>query len=173
MCIRNVIKRFLICFSGLSTSRSHTMTSLLDMPLELLVQISTYVTTPDLSALRLTCKQLERSLWEWFADEFFVKKQFMITHPSLQALVDISHHPSLSKKLRYIIISTHVYAPHVTGSFRNQKARDMWVIDPAATPSSLFRLKHRVRCSVLTFLSSQLHASFCRPGILDEERHTP
>lgn len=173
--MRNVTKMFLIWFSGLSTSRqSHTMTSLLDMPLELLVQISTYVTTPDLSALRLTCKQLERSLWEWFADEFFVKKQFMITHPSLQALVDISHHPSLSKKLRYVIISTHVYDINaVRGSFRNQKARDMWVIDPAATPSSLFRLKYRVRCSVLTFLSSQLHASFCRPGILDEERHTP
>jgi hypothetical protein len=155
MCIRNVIERFLTCFSGLSTSRrSHTMTSLLGMPLELLVQISTYVTTPDLSALRLTCKRLERSLWEWFADEFFAKKQFMITHPSLQALVDISHHPSLSKKLRHVIISTHVY-DHFNGPLpaKDAKACDMSVFYSAAAPSSLFRPNHRDHRSVLSFSS--------------------
>jgi hypothetical protein len=103
------------------------MATLLDMPLELLVQISSYVTTPDLSALRLTCKRLERSLWEWFAEEFFVKKQFMITQPSLQALLDISYHPSLSKKLKHVIISTLVYATegNAVRPFRDHDARDM------------------------------------------------
>ncbi|KAJ4987087.1 F-box domain-containing protein [Stagonosporopsis vannaccii] len=85
------------------------MTGLLSLPLELLVHISSFVSTSDLAALRLTCKQIEKSLWEWFTEEFFVKKQFMITQPSLQALLDISRHVSLSKKLRHLIIATNVY----------------------------------------------------------------
>jgi len=85
------------------------MSVLLSLPLEILVEISSYLTTPDLGALRLTCKQVERSLWDWFSKEFFAKKQFMITQQSLQALVDISHHPSLSKILQHVIISTLVY----------------------------------------------------------------
>jgi hypothetical protein len=85
------------------------MANLLSLPLELLVYISSFVSTPDLAALRLTCKQAEKSLYEWFSEEFFVKKQFMLTQPSLQALLDISRHVSLSKKLRHLIIATNVY----------------------------------------------------------------
>ncbi|KAJ8113555.1 hypothetical protein OPT61_g4335 [Boeremia exigua] len=85
------------------------MAGLLSLPLELLVYISSFVSTPDLSALRLTCKQTEKSLYEWFSEEFFVKKQFMLTQPSLQALLDISRHVSLSKKLKHLIIATNVY----------------------------------------------------------------
>lgn len=85
------------------------MEGLLSLPLELLVLISSFVSTADLAALRLTCKQVEKSLWEWFTEEFFVKKQFMITQPSLQALLDISRHVSLSKKLKHLIIATTIY----------------------------------------------------------------
>ncbi|KAF9695718.1 hypothetical protein EKO04_006329 [Ascochyta lentis] len=85
------------------------MATLLSLPLELLVYISSFVSTPDLAALRLTCKQTEKSLYEWFSEEFFVKKQFMLTQPSLQALLDISRHVSLSKKLKHLIIATNVY----------------------------------------------------------------
>ncbi|KAF1923196.1 uncharacterized protein M421DRAFT_426004 [Didymella exigua CBS 183.55] len=85
------------------------MTKLLSLPLELLVYISSFVSTSDLAALRLTCKQTEKSLYEWFSEEFFVKKQFMLTQPSLQVLLDISRHVSLSKKLKHLIIATNVY----------------------------------------------------------------
>jgi len=86
------------------------MASLLTIPLELLVAISSFLTTPDLGALRLTCKQVEKSLYEWFSKEFFIKKQFMLTYKSLQAFVDISKHPSFSKMLSHVIIATDVYA---------------------------------------------------------------
>lgn len=85
------------------------MASLLTIPLELLVAVSSHLTTPDLGALRLTNKQLEKSLYEWFSKEFFTKKQFMLTHKSLQALVDISKHASFSQKLSHVIIATNVY----------------------------------------------------------------
>ncbi|KAF1844249.1 uncharacterized protein K460DRAFT_369117 [Cucurbitaria berberidis CBS 394.84] len=85
------------------------MTSLLTIPLELLISISSFVPTSDLASLRLTCKQIEKSLYEWFSGEFFTKKQFMLTPTSLQALIDISKHVSFSKKLTHIIIATDVY----------------------------------------------------------------
>lgn len=85
------------------------MASLLTIPLELLVAVSLHLPTTDLCALRLTCKQIERSLYEWFTTEFFTKKQFMLTHKSLQALVDISKHVTFSKKLSHIIIGTNTY----------------------------------------------------------------
>lgn len=92
-------------------SLSFAMSPLLAIPLELLVEISSYLTTPDFASLRLTCTTIERSLWDWFAEEFFAKKQFMITRPSLQALVDISHHDRLSKTLKHVIISTLLFRP--------------------------------------------------------------
>jgi hypothetical protein len=85
------------------------MASLLTMPLELLVAVSEYLPTEDLGSLRLACKQTEKSLYEWFSKEFFSKKQFMLTYKSLQALIDISKHVSLSKKVSHIIIATNVY----------------------------------------------------------------
>lgn len=85
------------------------MADLLSLPLELLVHVTTFVATPDLSSLRLTCRKIEQSLYEWFSEEFFVKKQFMLTHLSLQALVDISRHPNFSKRLKHVIITTTAY----------------------------------------------------------------
>lgn len=105
------------------------MAALLTIPLELLVSVSSYLPTSDLTSLRyvpleyllyaehklilctfrLTCKQVEKSLYEWFSEEFFAKKQFMLTYPSLKTLVDISQHIGFSKKLKHIIVATNVY----------------------------------------------------------------
>lgn len=104
----HIIALSLPSFSSEITS-SFTMANLMSLPLELLVYISSFVSTSDLAALRLTCKQTEKSLYEWFSEEFFVKKQFMLTQPSLQVLLDISRHVSLSKKLKHLIIATNVY----------------------------------------------------------------
>ncbi|KAL6707498.1 hypothetical protein ACN47E_004068 [Coniothyrium glycines] len=102
------------------------MTSLMGLPLELLVSISSYLPTSDLASLRLTCKQAERSLYEWFSQEFFTKKQFMLTHSSLQAFVDISKHASLSKKLRHVIIATNVF-DEIPLRFRDEHAAARYI----------------------------------------------
>lgn len=60
------------------------------MPLEVLLHISSYLTTPEYGMLRRTSKHLEASFFKPFAREFFTKRQFMLTEFSLQALVDIS-----------------------------------------------------------------------------------
>jgi hypothetical protein len=97
------------------------MASLLTLPLELLVAVSSHLTTPDLGALRLTCKQTEKSLYEWFSREFFTKKQFMLTSGSLQALVDIAKHKGFSQKLTHVIIATNVYT-EIPLRFRDNEA---------------------------------------------------
>jgi len=102
------------------------MASLLTLPLELLIAVSVYLPTPDLSALRLTCKQVEKSLYEWFAKEFFTKKQFMLTEKSLQAFIDISKHVSFSKKLTHVIIGTDVYGDSIA-AFKDEEAAACWV----------------------------------------------
>jgi hypothetical protein len=63
---------------------------LLAVPLEILQQISKYLTTPEYCNLRITCKHLEASLFQSFSREFFSKRKFMFTEFSLQALIDIS-----------------------------------------------------------------------------------
>ncbi|KAF1972636.1 hypothetical protein BU23DRAFT_554851 [Bimuria novae-zelandiae CBS 107.79] len=84
--------------------------SLTGMPLELLVHlIATYLPTKDLGALRLTNKYLEKALFDTFAKEFFTKKQFMLTTPSLQALVGISRHGALKKAMKHCIIGLESY----------------------------------------------------------------
>jgi hypothetical protein len=60
------------------------------IPLEVLLQITSNLTTPEYGNLRLTCKHLEETVFTSFAREFFSKRQFMFTQFSLQVLVDIS-----------------------------------------------------------------------------------
>jgi hypothetical protein len=102
------------------------MASLLTIPLELLVAVSEYLPTEDLGSLRLACKQTEKSLYEWFSKEFFSKKQFMLTHKSLQALIDISKHASLSRKLSHIIIATNVYG-EIPLRFKDEEAATRYI----------------------------------------------
>ena len=63
---------------------------LLKLPLELLLNITNHLTTPELGNMRLSCRQVQALLFPSFAQEFFERKQFMLTIFSLQALVDIS-----------------------------------------------------------------------------------
>ncbi|RYP69033.1 hypothetical protein DL771_006359 [Monosporascus sp. 5C6A] len=85
-------------------SQSNTSSRLLSVPLEVLLHISSYLTTPEYGVLRLVCKHLEASFFNAFAKEFFSKRQFMFTEFSLQALVGISR-SRLAPCLKYLIIS--------------------------------------------------------------------
>ncbi|KAF1961007.1 hypothetical protein CC80DRAFT_465449 [Byssothecium circinans] len=84
--------------------------TLAGMPLELLVHIiANYLPTKDLGALRLTSKYFETALFDTFAKEFFAKKQFMLTTPSLSALIEISKHTALSKVVKHVILGLEKY----------------------------------------------------------------
>lgn len=97
------------------------------MPLEVLTRITYFVRTPDLCNARLTCKWLESALFHSFAYEFFRKKQFMVYGPSLQVLVDISKHPSLSPYLKHVIIGAdQILPPHRILSGHDDKESLNW-----------------------------------------------
>ncbi|AEO63066.1 uncharacterized protein THITE_2107915 [Thermothielavioides terrestris NRRL 8126] len=81
-----------------------TRSRLVHIPLEVLVRITYFISTTDLGNVRLSCKALERGLFNFFSHEFFRKKQFMASSASLQALIDISNHPTLSPVLKHVII---------------------------------------------------------------------
>lgn len=78
---------------------------LLQLPPEIISRVTSYLTTPELCAVRLTCKSLESTLFPGFAREYFSKRQFMFEHISLQAFVDIANHPTLSPYLTDVIFS--------------------------------------------------------------------
>ncbi|KAI7220207.1 hypothetical protein KC333_g2488 [Hortaea werneckii] len=84
---------------------------LLQLPPELLLRTSDHLTTSELGYLRLTCKAIESTLFDTFAKEFFTKRQFMVEHISLQALLDIANHPTLSKWLTQVIIGADMLPP--------------------------------------------------------------
>ncbi|KAI1802850.1 hypothetical protein F4811DRAFT_527791 [Daldinia bambusicola] len=77
---------------------------LLEIPLEVLLQISSYLTTPEYGNLRLVCRRLEVSLLKAFTHEFFTKRQFMISEFSLGALLDISK-SRFASSISHLIIS--------------------------------------------------------------------
>lgn len=60
------------------------------IPLEVLLRITYFLKTPDLGSFRLSCRAIEQALHTSFTNEFFTRKQFMMTQDSLQALIDIS-----------------------------------------------------------------------------------
>ncbi|KAI0890511.1 uncharacterized protein GGS22DRAFT_151073 [Annulohypoxylon maeteangense] len=80
------------------------------VPLEVLIEITSYLDTPSYCALRLTCKGIEAAVFRTFAQKYFRKIRFMRTEFSLQALVDISK-SRLSTYLQHVIISTRLLCP--------------------------------------------------------------
>jgi hypothetical protein len=83
------------------------MAAIVDLSKELLLIIASHLSTADYGNLRRTCSAIEKLLFEDFAVHFFTTRQFMLTYPSLQALVDISKHESLAPYLRKVIIGTN------------------------------------------------------------------
>ncbi|KAI1505981.1 hypothetical protein F5X99DRAFT_366786 [Biscogniauxia marginata] len=86
--------------------------NLTNVPLEILLQITSYLTIADYGAVRLTCKQIEDSLFRSFAHNYFRKMQFMRTDFSLQALIDISQ-SRLAPFLKHVVIGTEILDPGV------------------------------------------------------------
>ncbi|RGP66829.1 hypothetical protein FSPOR_6424 [Fusarium sporotrichioides] len=72
------------------------------VPLEVLLRITHFLTTPELGNVRLTCRSIEQALFTTFTNEFFTRKQFMISETSLQALIDISKNSRIGGHLRKV-----------------------------------------------------------------------
>ncbi|KAI0965660.1 hypothetical protein F4678DRAFT_452145 [Xylaria arbuscula] len=66
------------------------MALLLHAPLEVLLQITSHLSTPEYGCLRRTCRQIEAVLFGAFAEEFFSKRQFALMECSIRVLVDIA-----------------------------------------------------------------------------------
>ncbi|KAJ3458065.1 hypothetical protein MRS44_012174 [Fusarium solani] len=87
------------------------------IPLEVLLRITHFLTTPELGKVRLLCRSMEQALYTSFTNEFFTRKQFMISEESLQALIDISK-SRLSRHLRKVHIGLDRFPqlPHIRGN---------------------------------------------------------
>ncbi|XXG93876.1 hypothetical protein Hte_000125 [Hypoxylon texense] len=84
------------------------MPSLTTIPLEILIQISALLETPDdFGALRLTCKYIEASLFKTFAWRYFNDISFSRIEHSLRAFVNISK-SRLSPFLKYVAIHSEL-----------------------------------------------------------------
>jgi hypothetical protein len=66
------------------------MASLIQLPLEILLEISEKLVMTDYCSLRQTCKIIDDTLFESFGHEFFRTRQCMLMESSLEGLVDIS-----------------------------------------------------------------------------------
>jgi hypothetical protein len=75
----------------------------LGLPVELMCEISTYLTTKDLGNLRRNCKTVESVFFDQFAAEFFTIRQIFFHPISLLNLIEISRHPQFSKRVQKII----------------------------------------------------------------------
>ncbi|KAK0658502.1 hypothetical protein QBC41DRAFT_369139 [Cercophora samala] len=93
-------------FPSMDTINPQDESFLARVPIEMLLRITRWIRTEDLANVRLSCKLLERNLFNFFAHEFFRKRQFMVSSQSLQALVDISKHSTLAPFLKHVIICT-------------------------------------------------------------------
>jgi len=87
------------------------MAPLLNIPLEVLLLITSHLTTPEYGNLRATCRHIEASLFTSFSKEFFSKRQFALMEFSIQALVDIAK-SRLGPSLTHLII--HLEHPEVS-----------------------------------------------------------
>lgn len=94
---------------------------LAQLPIEMLLRITRHLSTTDLCSVRLTSRSIERALFHSFSHEFFRRKQFMLTDFSLQALMDISQHPALSRTLRHVSIGLDMFIENLIQNYATEE----------------------------------------------------
>ena len=108
------------------------------LPTETLLQITSYLTTPELGHVRLSCRWMERKLFDFFAKEFFSVRQVMFSEISLRALVAISEHSQLALYVKKVIVGLDTIqswnSGYITSSttpslvdYKKLKAQDEWL----------------------------------------------
>lgn len=87
------------------------MTDLLDLPPELLQQVSSVVQAEDLTNLRLVCKSLCDNANEVFAIKRLSTRVNTISESSLSALVEMTAHPVFGRYIKEVTLSVIRTAP--------------------------------------------------------------
>ncbi len=108
---------------------------LVQLPVELLLYSTRYLSTTDLCSMRITCRAVERALFKSFSFEFFRRKQFMFSDFSLQALLDISRHPNFSQTLQHVSLGLDRFNVNFYG-FKTQE-NAVWFHQEAAKQVTL------------------------------------
>ena len=120
-----------------ATADKSRVAPLLKLPTEILTRIAVRLEPHDLFNTRLACKRLESAMFPFFTFLFFRQKQFMLTEESLQALIDISSHPTLGPAIRHLRIGFDNY-PDLTPNARfRQRANVLAWKQGAADQNSL------------------------------------
>ncbi|OCK85476.1 hypothetical protein K432DRAFT_377599 [Lepidopterella palustris CBS 459.81] len=84
---------------------------LLSMPEELVDNICQFLEVEDLLCLRSTCRNIKDKSYHQFATRFFCAREFLVTHGSLQGLIDISKDKKFGPCMREVIINTGTFPP--------------------------------------------------------------
>ena len=92
------------------------MTSILDLPAELIANIFRHLDNSAIFDTRQANKHLERASFSFFAKHFFRKKGYMITTSSLNVLELISKHQGLRTQVQHIWFNPDCYT-FTDGSF--------------------------------------------------------
>ncbi|KAG9745730.1 hypothetical protein KCU73_g7803, partial [Aureobasidium melanogenum] len=85
---------------------SFVHTDILDLPLEVLERVVSFVDARDLIALRSTCRKLEKAATSSFARQFMKCRRHVLSVYSLKTLVDIAAHPYFGRFIEAIILDT-------------------------------------------------------------------
>ncbi|KAF2484507.1 hypothetical protein BDY17DRAFT_248585 [Neohortaea acidophila] len=85
------------------------MAAFLSLPSELIPSIFAYLSDEDYFTARLTCKYLEAATLSHFGKQFFRKKGYLITSPSLNVLRSVARHPELRKHVQHVWFNPDLY----------------------------------------------------------------
>jgi len=84
-------------------------TSLLDLPLETTLDISSYLDKNDIKALRSTCRRMDTLLLDTFGNQFFNSLYIMPTTLALDALIQISEDQRIRQHVKELHICCSMY----------------------------------------------------------------
>ncbi|KAH0369853.1 hypothetical protein KCU65_g2953, partial [Aureobasidium melanogenum] len=79
---------------------------ILDLPLDILELVIHFMDTNDITALRSTCKKLEKAAMSKFVDQFIKCRRHILNLYSLVSLAGVVRHPIFGKAIKTIIIDT-------------------------------------------------------------------
>ncbi|KEQ67684.1 uncharacterized protein M437DRAFT_80326 [Aureobasidium melanogenum CBS 110374] len=129
---------------------------MLDLPLEILEHVVTFVGPEGLIALRTTCKKLEEATRSRFIDRFIECRRHVLSIYSLKALIDIAAHPHFGRFVKTVILDT-------TCPFEHDGKRYV-----ASTQS----FNHHDACKLLkeAFRQLKMHGQKIALGVTDRNR---
>lgn len=85
------------------------MTTILNLPSELIADIVSYLDTDDVFSTRRSNRGLERASFAHFGKRFFRKKGYMITKESIEVLKAIAAHTELRKYVQHIWLNPDLF----------------------------------------------------------------